>query len=592
MLRFGFAPGFLGVLLFILGTGAAQTPAPQAPPSPTPPPDQSAAEMTTRDTPATFRTKVNLVLVPVVVRDKQGHAIGNLHKEDFQLFDKGKPQTISSFSVETLDSQVAPVTPAEPPQANGIEAPARTNPADVPKRFVAYFFDDVHIGQGDLMQVRTAAQRHINESLVPTDRAAIFTTSGRTTLDFTDDRAQLQQTLLKLSPQPIARAIGQLCPDISYYQADLIQNRNDPYALQVAVQDAMACMNLDPTKQSSFQLAQSSSQSTASQVLNAGDAESRISLGVLRDLVRRVSAMPGQRSIILISPGFLTLPDLHQQITEIIDRAIRSNVIINSLNARGLYTLIPGGDASTPSGQTLNTAPAKASYQSAAAIADEDLMVELAYGTGGVLFHNNNDLFEGFKRAAARPEFVYVLGFSPENLKLDGRFHALKITVKSSPKLDLQARRGYYAPQHLANPEETAKQEIQDALFSREELRDIPVEMHTQFFKSSVENARLAVLARVDVKHLRFRKENGRNSDNLTVVSGVFDRNGNLVTGNEKTVEMHLKDQTLENKLGQGITVRNSFDLKPGSYLIRLVIRDSEGQLMAAANGTVDIPMN
>jgi hypothetical protein len=168
----------------------------------------------------------------------------------------------------------------------------------------------------------------------------------------------------------------------------------------------------------------------------------------------------------------------------------------------------------------------------------------------------------------------------------------LKISLRNAGKLDVQARSGYYAPQHLADPEQTAKQEIQDALFSREELRDIPLVMHTQFFKPGGENAKLAVLARVDVKRLHFRKENGRNQDDLTVVSGLFDRNGNLVTGNSKTVEMRLKDQTLESKLNSGITVKSSFDVKPGSYMIRLVIRDSEGQEMAAANGTVDIPMN
>jgi hypothetical protein len=333
------------------------------------------------------------------------------------------------------------------------------------------------------------------------------------------------------------------------------------------------------------------SMSTASQVLNSGDAESRLSLNTLREVVRRLSSMPGQRSIVLISPGFLTLVDLQQQKTEVIDRAIRANVTISSLNARGLYTIIPGGDASQASPQSPGGALMRSQYQIASAQQDEDILAEVAYGTGGMFFHNNNDLLEGFKRVAARPEFIYVLGFSPQNLKLDGRFHSLKITV-SAKKVDLQARRGYYAPQHLADPEETAKQEIQDAMFSREELKDIPVELRTQFFKSTPETAKLAVLARVDVKVLRFRKENGRNWDNLVVASGIFDRNGNLVTGNQKTVEMHLRDQTLESRLGSGITVRSSFDLKPGSYVIRLVVRDSEGQLMAAANGAVDIPMN
>ena len=64
------------------------------------------------------------------------------------------------------------------------------------------------------------------------------------------------------------------------------------------------------------------------------------------------------------------------------------------------------------------------------------------------------------------------------------------------------------------------------------------------------------------------------------------------IRDSSKTVEMRLKDQTLESRLNSGITVKSSFDVTPGSYMIRLVVRDSEGQLMAAANGTVDIPMN
>jgi hypothetical protein len=182
-----------------------------------------------------------------------------------------------------------------------------------------------------------------------------------------------------------------------------------------------------------------------------------------------------------------------------------------------------------------------------------------------------------------------MLAFVPQNLKLDGSFHSLKVTLKNQQKLTLQARRGYYAPKNFANPDEQAKQEIEDATFSQEEVHNLPVKLRTQFFKASDEDAKLIVLAHVDVQHLRFRKVEGRNNNVLTCVSALFNRNGNLIQGTQKIVTMKLKDDTLEHKLPSGITLKTSFDVKPGSYLVRLVVRDAEGQLMSAENGTVEI---
>jgi hypothetical protein len=126
-------------------------------------------------------------------------------------------------------------------------------------------------------------------------------------------------------------------------------------------------------------------------------------------------------------------------------------------------------------------------------------------------------------------------------------------------------------------------------MFSQEELHNLPVKLHTQFFKAGEQDAKLVVLAHVDVRLLHFRKAEGRNNDVLTCVSALFNRNGGFLQGTEKTVTMHLKDETLEHKLGSGITLKTSFDVKPGSYLVRLVVRDAEGQLMSAENGTVEI---
>ena len=493
--------------------------------------NKTSAEVSSHDTPATFKAKVNLVLVPVVVRDSQGHAIGNLKQENFQLFDKGKPQVISKFSVEKSGGRTA----AGQPRADDNKAEKATGeaapPLAAPERYIAYLFDDVHLEFGDLARVRDATERHL-ASLQPTDRAAILSTSGQTHLEFTDDRARLHETLLRLQPRPITRSMARECPDVDYYMADLIQTKNDPQALSAATAEAIACMQIDTSTpqamQAAIQQGQQAARSAANRGLSNGDQETRVSLGVLKDAIRLLSGMPGQRSIILVSPGFYTPSDVQQQKTEIIERAIHSNVIINALDARGLYTIIPGGDASQATVE-INSAGLKARFQSDSALVQADLLAEMAEGTGGTFFHNSNDLDEGFKRVADAPEYYYLLGFSRQNLKLDGSFHRLKVTVKELGKLNLQARRGYYAPRHEADAAETAKQEIQDALFSREELHDIPVELHTQFFKADDQNARVAVLARVDVRHLRFRKVDGRNRDDLTVVSGLFDRNGNYI---------------------------------------------------------------
>jgi VWFA-related protein len=567
-------------------------------------PQQSATEISSHDAPATFSTKVNLVMVPVVVRDVKGKAIGTLQKEDFQLFDKGKPQVISRFSVEKAGESVIPAEVATAEAAiDKSAAPASPAPA-IAQRFVAYLFDDVHTSTPDLIQARDAADRHLTETLDPSTRAAILTTSGQGIVDFTDDRVKLHEALMKLMARPTTGPAGSECPDLTYYMADLIQNKNDRTALQAAATEVLATCAPPPPippsappsvlaqiMQQAEQTAENVSQGTAARILSFGDRDTRLAFTVIENAIRRLAAVPGGRTLIFVSSGFVLTDELRFEETEIMDRAIRANVRISSLNARGLYTIIPGGDAST---STTVANPAvmnvKAQYQRESAIAEEGIMAELADATGGRYFHNNNDLKAGFTQVAASPEFVYVLGFSPQNLKLDGAYHTLKVTLKTSHGLDLQARRGYYAPQHLADPEEDAKREIQEAMFSRDELQDIPLQLHMQFFKSSDVAAKIAVMARVNVKNLRFRKAGGRNNDNLTIFSGVFDRNGNYIAGMQKVVELRLQDATLEKVLSSGITVRTNFDVAPGSYVIRLVVRDSEGQTMAARNGVVEIP--
>src|SRR5216684_4134644 len=195
-------PGFRRVILVVFACClsisanrlSAQTPAPATPPQDAPaktdstakPPPAPAAgsneEVSSRDTPTTFKVHVNLVLVRVVVRDQQGKIVSNLKKEDFQLYDNRKPQAISSFSVESPESRTASAV-ASPVDASGSSSSrdAIAGKAVVlPQRFVSMVFDDIHLSMEDATFVRDSATRFLG-SLAASDRVSINTTSGQVT---------------------------------------------------------------------------------------------------------------------------------------------------------------------------------------------------------------------------------------------------------------------------------------------------------------------------------------------------------------------------------------------------------------------------
>ncbi len=580
-------------------SSAAATPAP-ARTGQTQSPAGDAPEMSAQDVPVPLRVRVNLVPVRVVVRDPQGHAVSSLHKEDFQLFQDGKPQEISNFAVETLDSLSRHVVQPQTVSTGGSK-PAAFLP---PSRFVAFLFDDPHLNLQDLMQARIAAGRYLDASLTPTDRVAIFTVSGQNQVDFTDDRVKLHKALLQLLPRDIAgtsRSDPLDCTPMDFNEADLIQNQNDAQAVAVATQDTLQCdAENDPTLASAIASGQvppsaiSRAQGqVAAQALRIEQQGTQQSLSVFRridEITARMSALPGQRSIVLISPGFI-YPTLEMNFSQVVDHAIRSSVFINALDARGLYTPQLGNDISE---HTNDPNPVAASIRVGWALAGQsrqvDALIYLASDTGGYSFKNNNDLGEGLRQVASAPDAYYYLAFVPQNFKFDGHYHSLKVVLRTKDKFTIQTRRGYYAPLHGETPVDVAKRDIEDAVFSQEEQHGLPVALQTQFFKTDASDAKLAVLAHVDLAHMRFEKTGGRNQNSLTVVAALFDRNGNFITGTERTVEMKLRDETLERLSRTGVTVRTNFDVKPGDYVVRLVVRDSQAALLSAENGVVEIP--
>jgi VWFA-related protein len=574
----------------------AQDPPPPAnPPAATPDsaskpaqdaPAREVQEVSSKDTPATFKVRVNNVLVRVVVRDSQGKVVPNLKKEDFQLYDGRKLQTITSFAIENPRTHTAPVTTSESGGSSSDADPAAVKAAALPQRFVSMVFDDIHMSMQDAVFVRDSATRFFG-ALAPSDRVSLNTTSGQLTQDFTDDHSLLEKALLGIVPRPLSHHDSTDCPDISYYQADLISNKNDAQALAVATEDTVQCaFNGDETMRAA---AQAQAQMMAQRMLSDGDNETEYAYRHLEAIVRRMTSLPGQRVLVLVSPGFI-MSTLQYDASDLVDRATRANIVINTIDARGLYTPDLGDIASSPGRDSIRTAGYRLTYRVSAQSAQEDVLAQFADGTGGKFYHNRNDVDEAMREAGAAPEVSYVLGFSPQNLKFDGRFHTLKVGLTTKEKFNVQARHGYFAPRSAEDPAQVAKEEMQEALFSQEEIHDLPVDLQTQYFKNDQAGARLSVLTRLDVKSVRFRKALGRNNDQLTIVTGIFDENGQYVTGIEKIIDMKLRDTTYERLSHSGLTVKSSFDVKPGTYLVRLVVRDAEGAQMAARNGAVVIP--
>ncbi len=549
---------------------------------------QDTAEVSTKETAATFSAHVNIVTVPVVVRDRNSNPVSTLKKEDFLVFDNGKPQAIGRFTVEKNGvSARAPNPPAvTPPPDGAIPGDAAEKAPAIPDRFLAFIFDDLHLEFADLAQARKAVLPYLDpKNAGANTRIALFTTSGQNIVDFTNDLDKLRDDLNRIIPRHREfGSRGANCPPyISAYVADQILNRNNQSAIQAIITEEYACLGGPPPAIQPQQI-----EAEAQQVLSSAEMETHTTLGVLRNIVRRMSGMPGQRIAVLVSPGYLITTGFETELTEVINLAVRQNVVVNTLDARGLYTdATLDASRATYLSSVANTMQA---FDRDDQLITGEVLGEIADGTGGTWFHNNNDLGEGFRRTTEAPEVYYVIAYSPGDLKNDGRFHKIKVALKDGKGFTIQARRGYYAPTKKTDEADQAKEDIESALFSRDEIHTIPVSVHTQFFKTTDTAAKLAVITHIDLAHLRLRKSEGRNSDDLVVVSALFDSNGNFVTANQETLQLRLKDEHLEARLKSGVTLKSDFDVKPGAYLVRLVVRDTEGQEIASTNGSVEIP--
>jgi VWFA-related protein len=279
------------------------------------------------------RAAVNEVLVPVVVRDAQGRAVGNLTKENFQVFDNGKPQAITGFLLVKREGD----------NAGGVESTSAANgavvaqrPLSPSQRFVVFVFDDVNLSSSELAQSQQAAIKMLQTTLPSSDMVAVLSTSGSNS-GLTHDRAKLQQAIQNLKMQTMYQPRQHDCPNVDYYMGELILDRNDGGAVSTATEEAKTCASLqDAGAAASTVLAQLVNEG-AQRAVAMGEQDYRNNLRFLRLIVSKMAALPGQRTLILISPGFLTNSvEARGLKSQVLDIAARGNVTISAIGARGV----------------------------------------------------------------------------------------------------------------------------------------------------------------------------------------------------------------------------------------------------------------
>jgi VWFA-related protein len=526
----------------------------------------------------TIHVQTTIIQVPVVVRDSHGKAVAGLKQSDFTLTDEGHPVKIISFTVE--NSSAAPIAAPQAPQIVDAGLPpipisAPVNPP--PPRYIALFFDDFSTRVPDLVMARKAAESFVKTSLRPGDKIGIFTTSTSVSLNFTDNVPKLLETLAQLlSHRKLASGTLSAC-QMNPYQAYLIMQ------FYLEHSDALDLAGMEHCGDVHHRI------SFATNLLGQAEQNAQETMGVIGDVVRYLGRMPGQRMLVLSSSGFLT-QTLAEKQDKLIDQALDANVVINSLDAKGLVADIPNYDED---GQPMKLRDKwQAIYdqlKSQNREVQNDPLAILAEGTGGKFYHNRNDLDVGLKQMATAPDVSYVLTFSPGDLKRNGASHTLKVKLADSHGMTITARRGYIAPGPNLTPSEKKKAQLDSAVISTDLLTALTAQVVTSPGKSVAGEPTLKVGIHLDANKLPFDTQGDRKVERLIYITALFDEKNNFVTGVEGVMDLRLKPETIVKISTQGLDANLSVQAAPGNYRLRQVVQEVGNGRIATINRNVRI---
>ncbi len=503
-----------------------------------------------------FSSLSQLVVEIVTVKDKAGNVIEGLTAKDFTITENGKPQTVAFCDfMKLLDAPPAD-TPTEP--AAAVAAPPAGEPVakvtanqispETPgnlryrdRRLMALYFDMSAMPPPDQLRALDAARKFISKQMQGPDMMAVMEFDNgavKTLQDFTNDRTLLDRALLKLI---------------------------------VGTDQDIAGLNGDE------------SDADYGSAFGQDDSEFNIfttdrQLSALQTAANMLGTLNEKKQLIYFASGLrLTGVDNQAQMRATANAAIRANVTIYSVDARGLVAAPPMGDATqgSPGGQAMytggSTFAGMSNFQRT-----QDTLYALAADTGGKALLDNNDLSMGIAQAQKALSSYYILSYHTSDTALDGKFRKIVITV-NRPDTKLEYRVGYYAGKVFAKYTTVDKErQLEDALLLGDPITDLTINMEVNYFQLNHAEYFVPVAAKIPGSELVLARRGGAEHTVIDFITEVKDEFGMTIQNVRDKVDIKLSDTTAEKLAKSPIQYHTGFTLLPCTCSMKFLARDEE----------------
>ncbi|MGB6729248.1 MAG: VWA domain-containing protein [Terracidiphilus sp.] len=525
-------------------------------------PQQNSTSVVTSTPQGGYVLKQNaeLVLTNVVARDaKTGEIVKGLKQSDFKIYENGKPQQISTFDFESVDmatplneatvSGLAAGIPTKGPKAVVVAKPEELRN----HRLIVMFFDLTSMQPEDLDRSVEAAQDFLKNKLQPADLVALVSLGDALTVDqdFTADK-------------------NALINEVGAYNGTEGQG---------FVAGATSTTN---------QVEDTTSYTADESEYN--DINTDRELFALKAISQSLSKIDERKSLLYFSGGIQRDGiENEASLRAAVNSAVRANLAIYSVDTRGLQAVLPVGDASTGSlrGQGGFNGGAVQNNMNAN-FATQETMSTLSTDTGGTAFFDSNDFAPAFAKVQSDTSAYYAIGFRSTNPARDGKYRKLSIKILR-PGIKLEYRPGYYAPADFKHSgHEDREQELEDQLASDLPATDIPVYMDAMYFRLSENRFYVPVSLLVPGSQIPFVKGGDKDKATLDIIGEVIDEVKRPVGRARQTVKLNL-DQSVGARQ-KNIQYTTSFNLPPGKYDVKFVVRENQTGRMGSFEANITLP--